>query len=153
MEVTISKTQLYEIDELLNIQKYCFAEDLSMYEDFETSPVTETREKLESNINLFYHFTIYLNNCIVGGVDVRKLDEKRLRLSKLFIAMDHQNKGIGKKILGMIEDKFLPTKNWTLYTPYLNFRNQHFYEKLGYQKIDEVQVTNKLRLFKYEKNL
>lgn len=39
------------------------------------------------------------------------------------------------------------------YTPYLNKRNHHFYEKLGYIKIGEVQVTEKLQLFKYEKKL
>lgn len=43
-----------------------------------------------------------------------------------------------------------------LHTPYKNFRNHHFYEKMGYKKIGETQPKedkNGFYLFEYEKRI
>ncbi|WML26892.1 GNAT family N-acetyltransferase [Neobacillus sp. OS1-33] len=153
MEVSIKKTKLDEIEDLLAIQKDVFAEDYALYEDHDSTPVNETTKKLIENIERFFHFTIWLDNDIIGAIDIRLLDDKRLRLSKLFLRNEYQNKGLGSKIIQLMESEFSLIKDWSLYTPYLNKRNHHFYEKLGYKKIGEVQVTEKLQLFKYEKIL
>jgi RimJ/RimL family protein N-acetyltransferase len=153
VEVSIKKTKLDEIEDLLAIQKEVFAEDYALYEDHDSTPVNETTEKLIENIERFFHFTIWLDNDIIGAIDIRPLDDKRLRLSKLFLRNEYQNKGLGSKIIQLMESEFPLIKDWSLYTPYLNNRNHHFYEKLGYIKIGEVQVTEKLQLFKYEKIL
>ncbi|MEH6908438.1 GNAT family N-acetyltransferase [Neobacillus drentensis] len=153
MEVSIKKTKLDEIEDLLAIQKDVFAEDYALYEDHDSTPVNETTEKLIENIERFFHFTIWLDNDIIGAIDIRPLADKRLRLSKLFLRNEYQNKGLGSKIFQLMESEFPLIKDWSLYTPYLNKRNHHFYEKLGYKKIGEVQVTEKLQLFKYEKIL
>jgi len=44
-------------------------------------------------------------------------------------------------------------KKWSLDTPYLSYRNHHFYEKMGYKKVGETQLEkgSKFRLFEYEK--
>jgi RimJ/RimL family protein N-acetyltransferase len=151
VEVSIKKTKLDEIENLLAIQKEAFAEDYALYKDHDSTPVNETTEKLIENIERFYHFTIWLDNDIIGAIDIRPLDDKRLRLSKLFLRTEYQNKGLGSRIIQLMESEFPLIKDWSLYTPYLNKRNHHFYEKLGYIKIGEVQVTEKLQLFKYEK--
>jgi RimJ/RimL family protein N-acetyltransferase len=151
VEVSIKKTKLDEIEDLLAIQKEVFAEDYVLYNDHDSTPVNETTEKLIENIERFFHFTIWVDNDIIGAIDIRPLDDKRLRLSKLFLRTEYQNKGLGSKIIQLMESEFPLIKDWSLYTPYLNKRNHHFYEKLGYIKIGEVQVTEKLQLFKYEK--
>lgn len=151
MEVSIKKTKLDEIEELVAIQKEVFTEDYAIYEDHDSTPVNETTEKLIENIKRFFHYTIWLDNYIIGAIDIRPLDDKRLRLSKLFLRTEYQNKGLGSKIIQLMESEFPLIRDWSLYTPYLNKRNHHFYEKLGYIKISEVQVTEKLLLFKYEK--
>jgi GNAT superfamily N-acetyltransferase len=151
VEVSIKKTKLDEIENLLAIQKEVFAEDYALYKDHDSTPVNETKEKLIENIERFFHFTIWLDNDIIGAIDIRPLDDKRLRLSKLFLRTEYQNKGLGSTIIQLMESEFPFIQNWSLYTPYLNKRNHHFYEKLGYMKIGEVQVTEKLQLFKYEK--
>lgn len=45
---------------------------------------------------------------------------------------------------------------WRLHTPYKNYRNHHFYEKMGYKKIGEtVPKVDKVGfyLFEYEKRI
>ncbi|MEH7074247.1 GNAT family N-acetyltransferase [Neobacillus drentensis] len=151
MKLSIKKSKLEDVEELLAIQKEAFAEDYALYEDHASTPVNETAEKLIENIERFFHYTIWWGNEVIGAVDLRPLDENRLRLSKLFLRTDFQNKGLGSKSIKLIESEFPLIKDWSLYTPYLNKRNHHFYEKLGYKKIGEVQITEKLQLFKYEK--
>jgi hypothetical protein len=49
-------------------------------------------------------------------------------------------------------EEFAGAEKWTLETPYLSFRNHHFYEKLGYKKVGETQPEpDGFHLFLYEK--
>ncbi|OAB32511.1 hypothetical protein PMSD_16105 [Paenibacillus macquariensis subsp. defensor] len=76
-----------------------------------------------------------------------------MHLDKLFIHKDYQGKGIGISSMLFIEQQFANVMIRTLYTPHLSFRNHHFYEKLGYEKVKEVQLTSKLKLFKFQKQV
>lgn len=152
MALIFRKSTLEDIESLLPIQKASFQEDLEKYEDFETNPACETKEKLAENIKRYHHFTILDGDTVIGAIDVRGNDE-RMHIDKVFISPESQNKGIGTASIQFLEEKFPNVKLWTLYTPYLSFRNHHFYEKFGYKKVKEVQLTSKLILFKYEKSL
>ncbi|RID82605.1 GNAT family N-acetyltransferase [Mesobacillus zeae] len=151
LNLSIKRTQINELETLLNIQKEAFAADLKLYEDYQTSPVNESLVKLTENIKNFIHYTIRIENEIIGGIDIRKKNESEYRLSKLFLSDKFQNKGLGSRVMEKMEEEFSSKVEWSLYTPYLNKRNHHFYEKLGYKKIGEYPVTEKLTLFKYVK--
>ncbi|MGG3556532.1 hypothetical protein ABES23_07770 [Peribacillus frigoritolerans] len=62
MEVSIKKTRLNEVEDLLAIQKEVFAEDYALYEDHDSTPVNETEAKLIENIEHFFHYTILSGN-------------------------------------------------------------------------------------------
>jgi ribosomal protein S18 acetylase RimI-like enzyme len=53
--------------------------------------------------------------------------------------------------MNFIEAEYPNVKKWTLCTPYKNLRNQHFYEKFGYEKVGEHKVTDNLSLIDYLK--
>lgn len=150
MTLIIRKSTLDDIEDLLPIQKASFQDDLEKYQDFETNPACETFEKLEENIQKYHHFTILEENAILGAIDVRG-NKERMHIDKVFIAPSKQNNGTGTLAIQFLEKQFSDVKLWTLYTPYLSFRNHYFYEKFGYKKTKEVQLTDKLILFKYEK--
>jgi GNAT superfamily N-acetyltransferase len=145
------RTNKEEAQKLLGIQKKAFADDLEKYQDDESSPVNEPVERLIRKIELFHHYTIWLHSQIVGGVDVRDLGEGRYRLNRIFLSPDVQGKGLGTKIMELIEKEFPEADEWSLDTPHLNVRNHYFYEKLGFSKVGEHQVTDKLRLVDYVK--
>ena len=150
MTLIIRKSTLEDIEDLLMIQKASFQDDLKKYQDFETNPACETSEKLEENIQKYHHFTILEENTIIGAIDVRG-NKERMHIDKVFITPSKQNKGTGTMAIQFLEKQFSDVKLWTLYTPYLSFRNHYFYEKFGYKKTKEVQLTERLILFKYEK--
>ncbi|GGA86423.1 N-acetyltransferase [Ornithinibacillus halotolerans] len=142
-----------DLKKLLKIQKEAFAKDLLTYQDYQTSPVNEPLERLLAKINQFLHYTILLEQEIIGGIDIRNLGDGRYRLNRIFLAGAHQNKGFGTHIMQLIENEFPNAKTWNLDTPHLNIRNQHFYEKLGYKKVGEHHVSDKLTLFDYIKEI
>jgi len=150
LTIVFRKSERADIDALLPIQQAAFQEDLAKYDDVETNPACETYEKLAENIRAFHHFTILDDDEIIGALDVRGNDE-RMHIDKVFISPAYQNKGLGTMSIHFLEEKFPNVKLWTLYTPYLSFRNHHFYEKFGYKKTKETQLSPKLILFKYEK--
>ncbi|TWT00115.1 N-acetyltransferase [Planomicrobium sp. CPCC 101079] len=75
------------------------------------------------------------------------------RLNRIFLSNKYQNQGLGSKIMQLIEKEFPAAVEWNLDTPHLNNRNHHFYEKLGYQKVGQLQITEKFFLYDYVKKV
>ncbi|MFF2176328.1 GNAT family N-acetyltransferase [Lysinibacillus sp. NPDC058147] len=153
MNIVIKRTNEIEAPILLEIQKEAFEDDLRKYEDHDTSPVNEPVERLLRKIELFKHYTIWHNNEIIGGIDVRDLKDNKYRLNRIFISKKYQNKGLGSQIMKLVEEEFPSAVEWVLDTPHLNIRNHHFYEKMGYKKIGQHQINEKLILIDYTKKI
>ncbi|WP_010093141.1 GNAT family N-acetyltransferase [Ornithinibacillus scapharcae] len=151
MWITRSKTD--EAERLLAIQQEAFACDLRKYEDYDTSPVNEPIDRLRTKINTFYHYTIWQDSNIIGGIDIRDLGNGKYRLNRIFLLQEYQNKGLGTQIINRVESEFPQAVEWYLDTPHLNNRNRHFYEKLGYQQIGEHRLSDKLILIDYKKTI
>lgn len=142
-----------DIPELLEIQREVFEEDLQKYQDYDTNPACDTQGKMEKDIKNAHHFTILdRSNHIIGAIDIRG-DNERMHINKIFIRSEYQNSGIGTEAMNFVQKEYAEAKLWTLYTPHLSYRNHFFYEKLGFSKIKEIIVSDKLTLFKYEKIL
>lgn len=153
MELTIKRTKEKEAQRLLEIQKEAFVEDLKRYQDHDTNPVNEPIERLLRKIENFLHYTIWSDDEIIGGIDIRDLKDDRYCLNRIFLSNKYQNKGFGTRIMNLIEKEFPSAIEWSLDTPHLNKRNHHFYEKLGYEKVGEHQISDKLSLIDYVKTI
>lgn len=151
MQVAIKKTIKDEVEKLLLIQQEAFADDLKKYQDFETSPVNESFERLVYKVENYLHYSIWYDNQIIGGIDIREREEAKFRLNRIFLADAYQNKGLGTYIIQRIEAEFPNAVEWSLDTPHLNSRNHHFYEKLGYKKVGEHKISESFILIDYKK--
>jgi GNAT superfamily N-acetyltransferase len=115
-------------------------------------------DSLESQLRIFdkekvRYFKILDDTKLVGGICVLVLDDNHYHLGGLYIATEFQNKGIGSQAIEFLFHEFPDAGKWTLDTPYLSFRNHHFYEKLGFKKVGEtLPETDGFYLFQYEKN-
>ena len=152
MSIFIKRTKLDEAEELWEIQKRAFKDDLSKYKD-EMNPANETIEILREKINKFTYFTIFLNDKIIGGADIRQKEKSCCRLNRIYIDLDFQNKGFGYQVITLIENYFPSVYVWDLDTPHLSFRNHHLYEKLGYKKVGAHKISEYLTLFDYVKEI
>ncbi|WP_409369215.1 GNAT family N-acetyltransferase [Lysinibacillus sp. 38-6] len=153
MEITIQRTTEDEATVLLAIQKEAFLEDLTRYNDHATNPANEPISRLITKIQSFTHYTVWLDDEIIGGIDIRELKNNQFRLHRIFLAKAHQNKGFGSYLMQWIENQFPCAREWHLDTPHLNTRNHHFYEKLGYEKVGEHRISESFILFDYVKKM
>lgn len=153
MGLKIARTIPREAEALLRIQKDAFQADLKKYKDNDSSPAAETLEFFKYKLNHSYHYTLFADEKIIGGVCIVKVTDDHYRLFRIFISPDYQNKGIGSKIVPYMEKKFPQAKKWSLDTPKDNKLTRRFYEKFGYRMTKEYKVNELLTLVEYEKRM
>ena len=110
----------------------------------------------EQSIRRIYStYKIVLDGKIIGGLTCCNAGEYYW-LGGIYISKAYQNQGIGAKAIAFLENEFPDAKCWRLHTPYKNYRNHHFYEKMGYRKIGETEPKedkNGFFLYEYEKRI
>jgi ribosomal protein S18 acetylase RimI-like enzyme len=150
--ITIHKATTEDAEELLRIKVRAFAWDLEKYGM--APPGYDSLEDLISAINKARYYKILYSDKAVGAFSLYEKGTSHFELGSLYIDPDYHDKGIGSKVVELMEKEYPQIVKWTLDTPYLSFRNHHFYEKMGYVKIDEIKPfeNNEFTLFKYEKN-
>lgn len=153
MDLVIKRTDFREAEDILAVQKEAFRDDLEMYKDYKTSPAAEPIKRLLLKIEKNIHYTIFLEDKIIGGAEVRIYKEVECYINRIFLMPEYQNSGYGTQIMNFIENEYPDVKKWTLCTPHKNLRNHHFYEKFGYNKIGEHKVTEHLSLVDYLKEI
>ena len=87
---------------------------------------------------------------IVGGVCIHSEGKGTYLIGPLFISPEFQDLGIGTKAMRAVERYLADKKLLRLNTAYKNYRNHHFYEKLGFKKMGEWE-NGAIKLWLYEK--
>jgi GNAT superfamily N-acetyltransferase len=147
----MARTKLSDVEELVGIQKEAFKIDLEKYSDYDTSPAMESLQQFSNRVIFGHHYTVFVDDEMAGGIDVRRVSSIHCRLFRIFLMPRFQNKGIGSKAISLIEGEFPGVTKWSLDTPMDNLRNRHFYENLGYTATGKTPINDKLILLEYEK--
>lgn len=155
MEVTLSRANMDDVEELHAMQVRAFKELLEKYQDFDTNPGNESVEKVGARLQQDFTFFYYI--CIgqqkVGAVRVvdQKESGKNKRISPIFILPEFQGKGIAQEAIRLCEEMH-GSDNWELDTILQESRNCYLYEKMGYRRTGRTEVINeRLTLVFYEK--
>ena len=148
------RADINDCDKIWNMQKEAFADLLDKYQDYDTSPVCERRERIETKLleTFTYFYYIYFENEIAGAVRVvDKKDGSRKRVSPIFIIKEYRNKGLAQKTFEEIE-KIHGSDNWELATILQEEGNCYLYEKLGYKKSGTItKINDRMDIVGYEK--
>lgn len=128
---------------------------MDKYQDLETNPANETKEKIKTKLlqkQTFFYY-IYEGNDIVGAIRViDKKDGSRKRVAPVFIMEKFRNKGLAQKAFGEIE-RIHGKDNWELDTIFQEKGNCYLYEKLGYIRIGEIdRINDRMDIVHYIKN-
>ncbi|WKA54611.1 GNAT family N-acetyltransferase [Planococcus shixiaomingii] len=154
MEVTLELAAAAEAPVLLDMQKMAFLPLLEKYQDVETSPATETIERLTSKMtdrrNKFYK--ILADGKLAGAICIRQKGAMRCRISPLFVLPEYQGLGIAQETIRKVELLFSEAKVWELSTLLEEQGNCYLYEKVGYVQIGGTQkLTDRATLVHYQK--
>lgn len=150
--ICIQKAKDEDAKDIIKCKIDAFREEVKLY-GF-GPPDYDSLEGMIKLIKEENYFKILDKEKIIGGIRVRDNGEGQYWIGAIYIYMISQNKGVGTKVMKLLFDEFKDAKKWSLETSYLNFRNHHFYEKLGFIKFGETKpdvMKNGFHLFKYEK--
>lgn len=156
MDIHLVKATLQDAHKLWKMQVDSFMSLYEKYQDTDTSPATESIEKviwrLEQSNTYFY--MIMAEDTCVGAI--RIIDDKkeniRKRISPLFILPEFRNRGYAQKAIAEVE-KIHGGNNWSLDTILQEKGNCALYEKMGYASTGKTEkINDKLTLVFYEKN-
>jgi GNAT superfamily N-acetyltransferase len=153
MMIKFEKALESDAIELTGVAIRAFGDDKVKYGSY--PPGIDTVKQHITFMKIADYFKIIKDNIIIGGMIVFHDRAGNYTLGSIFLEPAAQNHGIGKQAIDFLERFFPSAKKWSLDTPYLNFRNHHFYEKMGYKKVGEMlpHKNNDFCLFLYEKKM
>ena len=146
---------LNDCDKIWTMQIKAFSDLLEKYQDYETSPGNEEKERIEAKLlqEFTYFYYIFDDDDLVGAIRVvDKKDGSRKRVAPIFIMKEFRNRGLAQKTFEEVE-KIHGSDNWKLDTILQEEGNCHLYEKLGYKRTGVVEnVNERMDIVYYEKN-
>lgn len=150
--ISIERAKTEDAAELLQIKIRAFRDEVALY-SFGPPGYDSYEEQLRA-IQENQYFKIIYSGKMIGGICVRVLSKRSYWIGALYIDTPYQNSGLGSKAMEILEKEFPDAVSWSLDTPYLSFRNHHFYEKLGYKKLRSTEPDERgFHLFVYKKDI
>ena len=154
MDISLLKAELKDAEIIHTMQIKSFMPLFEKYQDFHTSPATEPLEKVNDRIKQsFTDYYIIKNNRInVGGIRIVTSENKRYRISPIFILPEYQGLGIAQEVFCMIETIYSDASVWELDTILQERGNCYLYEKLGYKRTGKIEnINDNMDIVFYEK--
>jgi ribosomal protein S18 acetylase RimI-like enzyme len=151
-ELTIDIRDALESDaaKILEIQKLAFHGQGMLYNDLALPPLVQTLEELVRDFRTHAFLKAFSDGKIVGSVRGR-IESGTCLISRLIVHPDHQNRGIGKKLMHAIENKFSSASRYELFTGDKSVKNLVLYGKLGYQEFGRKSQSAAVTLICLEK--
>lgn len=141
----ISTAQLADLNAILQLQYEAYQSEAELYQDYSIQPLTQTMEELEQEFAAGILLKAEQDGRIVGSVRGR-IQDGVLSIGKLIVAPSHQNQGIGTRLMHAIECWDAKIHRCELFTGHKSVKNLALYERLGYSRLKENQINDKLTL-------
>lgn len=145
MEITLVRANIQDAENLWKMQTVAFQDLYAKYQDPETSPATETLDKIIMRLEqpFTHYYFIDVNGINVGAIRVVDTKEanKSKRISPIFIMKEFRGKGYAQQAIQLAEE-IHGSSGWELDTILQEKGNCHLYEKLGYKQTGETKIVN-----------
>ncbi|KZX15725.1 GNAT family N-acetyltransferase [Methanobrevibacter filiformis] len=131
--VVIEKASFEDMEEILNLQKLAFISEAEIHEDFSIKPLKQSLKEVQDEYKSRYFFKARFldSNVIVGSIRIQ-IKKDTTCIEKLIVDPKWQGRGIAKKLLAFIEDKYKNNK-FELFTSHKSAKNIHLYKSIGYK--------------------
>ena len=155
-QLVIQKATIEDATLIHSIQLEAFKPLLDKYQDFDTSPANETIQRTIERLQqkqTDYYLIIY-DKITVGAIRIVRKDNRRYRVSPIFILPEYQGKGIASATMQVVESLYEDAMVWELDTILEEQKLCGLYEKLGYCKTGKVtKINERMTIVFYEKEL
>ena len=141
----ITHAEKADLSDILALQYLAYQSEAIVCNNPNIPPLAQTIEEIQVEFEKgVFLKAIYENENIIASV--RAFSENgTLFIGKLIVQPDFQGRGIGTKLLDEIE-RIYPHNRYELFTSTKSERNIKLYERLGYVKYKEQDLSNDLKL-------
>lgn len=135
---------------ILELQRAAYRSEAELYNDFNIPPLRESLEELSSLFASHVFFKAVVNGMIAGSVRARS-DGTTCFIGRLIVAPAYQRRGVGSRLMEVIESRFPAVERFELFTGHKSEFNLRFYEKRGYREFMREPASDRLTLVFMEK--
>lgn len=132
-----------DAEEILALQKLAYQSEAALCGDSNIPPLLQTLSELRDEFGISQVLKAVLGERIVGSVRAYE-KEGNCFIGKLIVHPDFQNQGMGKALMGKMEEAFPESRRFELFTGEKSLKNIRLYEKLGYVIFKTQKVTENL---------
>lgn len=148
--IYIKRASIEDVKEILELQKLAYISEAEIINDFTIPPLHQTLEEALSEFINQIFLKVKVDNKIVGSVRIY-METGTGYIGKLIVNPNHQNLGIGTKLLYEAEKQFPDAERYELFTGQKSEKNLHIYANNGYRIFKNKKVSEKLTLVFLEK--
>jgi ribosomal protein S18 acetylase RimI-like enzyme len=149
-EIAIEHASVEDAEDILDLQKLAYVSEAEIVDDFAIPPLHQTIDQVKSEFEHQVFLKIDLQCEIIGSVRCYEQDGT-CYVGKLIVHPDHQNRGLGTRLLLAAEARFPAAKRYELFTGERSAKNLHIYRKNGYRIFKSHVVSERLTLVFLEK--
>jgi GNAT superfamily N-acetyltransferase len=99
-----------------------------------------------------YHAVI-VDGQLAGGAIVVGKGGGHYHLGRIFLDPPWHRRGIGRRVMALLDDAHPQARRWTLDTPVWNRRTRGFYEALGFVDVGRLSTPAGFELVLYERRV
>ncbi len=154
MNIKLQKATCKDYKEIHYIQIIAFKSLYEKYNDEETSPATETIERLAEKLAQDFsdYYFIKFEDKAIGFIRIVRINEDTCRISPMGILPQYQGFGFAQQTIKNVELLYPKAKNWKLDTIKEEEKLGYLYEKMGYSKTGkEEKLQQNMTIVYYEK--
>lgn len=141
--IELTKALPEDVEELTEIQIKTFIDDNKNKPEGASPDGPPGYNSIKWNEHWIQHtpyYKIIYNGQLVGGLILFCMDESHMEVGRIWVDPAFQSLGIGQAAMQKMFNLHQEVHKWTLGTPVWAVRNQHFYEKIGFRKINVTEV-------------
>ena len=141
MTISIQKASPQDAEEILALQKLAYISEAEIYQDFNLPPLKQTLDEMRTDFEKQTIWKAESGGRIVGSVR-GFIKDGTFYVGRLIVDPDHQNQGIGGRLMKTLENESTEAGRFELFTGDKSEKNIYLYEKLGYQVSRPCRSTN-----------
>ena len=135
-KMLITRAALQDLPDILELQKTAFQSEALIYGACAVPPLSQTLENIQEEHATKVFLKMTLDGVLIGSIRVTEKG-RAVRLEKLMVHPDFQDRGLGGQLIRAAEEQFPSAGCYELMTGKKSVKNVHLYVQHGYQIVRE----------------